>query len=393
MKLILNAKALRPPLTGVGNYTYHLLEQFLQGDHVDEVTCFTGRHWLPGAEQLDITTRFRSGGESGSGSRFDGFLSGARDVVSALPGAQAVFSSLMEKRFERTANAISGGLYHETNYVLMPYAGPCVTTVHDLSYIRFPQYHAAHLVEWLARFLPESLARADRVLTVSNIVREELLQHFNLPEEKVCTVYEGVDPSYRPRTEAQTTDVLSSLGLQHKRYVLLSATLEPRKGIDVLLDAWSQLPQRLRLEYPLILTGSYGWRNELLVKKLAIHMKEGTVRHLGYVPSGLLAVLFSGATVFCYPSVYEGFGLPVLDAMRSGVPVICRAGTSMAEFSDGACLLCDTGEPEELAAHLESLLDSEHNCARWAGRGLHKAAQFSWKRCAQETAAVYQQIV
>jgi glycosyltransferase involved in cell wall biosynthesis len=390
VKLILNAKALRPPITGVGNYTYHLLEQYLQGDSVDEVHCFSGSHWLTGAEQRALSADIKIRRDASS--RVAGAMSLMRDTVSKFPGAQTLFSSVMDQRFERTANAIPGAVYHETNFILKPFAGPCVTTVHDLSYIRYPHCHPDHLVDWLTHNLPKSLDRADCVITVSDLVREELIEHFKLAEEKVCTVYEGVEACYRPRTEAQTADVLSGLGLHHKQYVLLCATLEPRKGIDVLLDAWSQLPDWLRRAYPLILTGSSGWRNEALVEKLATHVKEGTVRHLGYVPSDVLAVLFSGATVFCYPSLYEGFGLPVLDAMSSGVPVICRAGTSMAEFAQGACMLCDSDKPEELAANLEILLSSQSTRDEWAGKGLRQASHFSWERCAAQTAQVYQQV-
>ncbi|MCB1689248.1 MAG: glycosyltransferase family 4 protein [Halioglobus sp.] len=393
MKLILNAKALRPPITGVGNYTYHLLEQFLQGHDIDEVRCFSGSHWLTGAEQQALTAAIRSRREKDASSRFDGAFSRLRDTVSKVPGAQTLFTSMMDRRFERSANAVPGAVYHETNYVLRPYDGPCVTTVHDLSHIRYPHYHADHLIEWLDRHLEKSLRRADCVLTVSNLVRAEVIEHFNLAEEKVRTVYEGVEECYRPRSEAETAGVLASLGLQHKQYVLLSATLEPRKGIDVLLDAWSLLPEALRHAFPLVLTGSSGWRNEALLKKVSSLAAKGTVRHLGYVPVDVLAVLFSGAAVFCYPSVYEGFGLPVLDAMSSGTPVICRAGTSMDEFSQGACVLCDTGEPEELAARLETLLSSESTRNDWAGKGLRQAAEFSWQRCAAETAAVYRRLL
>ena len=393
MKLILNSKALHPPLTGVGNYTYHLLDQYLRGDDIEEVQCFNGNEWLTGAEQQAICAERKIRREPHARSRLSDAVTRLRGAISKIPAAKSLYSSVMNRRFERTANAIRGAVYHETNYILNPYKGPCVTTVHDLSYIRYPHCHPDHLVEWLTANLPKSLDRADRVLTVSNVVREELIGHFNIPEEKVLTVYEGVAAGYKPRTAEQTADVLSSLGLHHKQYVLLSATLEPRKGIDVLLDAWGLLPLQQRRECPLILTGSSGWRNEALLAKLAAHVREGTVRHLGYVPSDVLSVLFSGASVFCYPSFYEGFGLPVLDAMSSGVPVICRAGTSMAEFAQGACLLCDTGEPAELAVNLESLLNSQSMQSSWAEKGLCQAAQFSWERCAHETASVYREIL
>lgn len=392
MKLILNAEALRPPITGVGNYTFHLLEQYLKGILVEEVHCFSGTHWLAGDAQLAITAALKMQAGNSKKPIADVAIAKMRETIGMVPGAKALYSSVMGKRFERTASRIVDAVYHETNYVLKPYAGPCVTTVHDLSHLRYPQYHPPHVVHWLENSLSRSLERADSIITVSDVVRDEVLEHFNLPEQKVHTVYEGVEQCYRPRTDVETFSVLSSLNLFHKRYVLLVATLEPRKGIDVLLDAWCLLPESLRRDFPLVLTGSTGWRNKALVNRIASLVAEGTVRHLGYVPADILPVLFSGATVFSYPSVYEGFGLPVLDAMSSGVPVICRAGTSMAEFSQGACMLCDSGEAEELALKLEILLQDKVARDEWARKGLLQAAQFSWERCAAETAAIYQLI-
>jgi alpha-1,3-rhamnosyl/mannosyltransferase len=392
VKLILNAEALRPPITGVGNYTYHLLEQYLQGDLVDEVHCFSGTDWRSGDEQFAFTSNLKALDETG-GKRTVGLaIAQLRAAIGVIPGAKPLYSMIMDRRFERTANAIPEGVYHETNYILKPFAGACVTTVHDLSHIRYPRYHPQHVIEWLDRHLAPSLARADCIITVSNLVRDEVLEHFDVPEHKVRTVYEGVDAGYRPRDPDQTAQLLSQYGLSHKQYVLLVATLEPRKGIDVLLDAWALLPIDLRRQFPLVLTGSSGWRNAAIVERISALTEEGTVRHLGYVPASALPVLFSGAAVFSYPSVYEGFGLPVLDAMSSGVPVICRAGTSMAEFAQGACVLCDTGEPQELALALESLLQSASARDEWGAKGLRQAAQFSWQRCASETAQIYREI-
>lgn len=393
MKLILNAEALRPPITGVGNYTLHLLEQFLTLDEVDEVHCFSGTGWLSGGQQLAATSALKAAGGSGALRNKERAIAQLRTVIGHIPGAKPLYATVMDRRFARFANMLPDSIYHETNYILKPFAGTCLSTVHDLSHVRFPQYHPQHLVDWLERFLPASLARADCVITVSNLVRAELLERYNIPANKVKTVYEGVDARYHPRNEGETKSVLSALDLEHKQYVLLVATLEPRKGIDVLLDAWSLLPEALRRQYPLILAGSSGWRNASLVERIARLSEQGTVRHLGYVKADILPQLFAGAAVFAYPSIYEGFGLPVLDAMSSGVPVVCRAGTSMAEFSEGACVLCDTGEPEELAHKLESLLESQSLRDDWAGRGLRQARGFSWERCARETAAIYRQLM
>tara|TARA_R110002073_G_scaffold15768_14_gene61653 strand:- start:33518 stop:34696 length:1179 start_codon:yes stop_codon:yes gene_type:complete len=388
VNLLFNAESLRPPVTGVGHYSLHLLEQFLRSDEVESVHCFTGTHWQNGEQQLAATAA-HLGDQAGAGSAAKPLVQTLREAIGAIPGTKALYDKLMDRRFERYANAVPDAIYHETNYLLKPYAGPCVTTVHDLSHMRYPQFHPEHVVKRLNTMLPRTLARADHVITVSDVVRDELLQAFPLPPEKVTTIYEGVDARYVPRTREEVAPVLDEYGLAYQQYVLLVATLEPRKGIDVLLAAWEMLPLELRKQYPLVLTGSSGWRNAPLLAQIEALKAEGSVRHLGYVPSTRLPSLFSGATVFAYPSVYEGFGLPVLDAMSSGVPVICRAGTSMAEFAQGACLLCDSSEPAELAEKLRGLLDDKEARTKWGERGLQRAAAFSWERCARETQAVY----
>jgi len=389
VKLIVNAEALRPPITGVGNYSYHLLSQFVAEERFAEVHCFTGTGWRDAGTQLAFTGALKARSDLERPGARERAIASVRKAIGAIPGVKPLYDNLMERRFTRYANGVKDAVYHETNYILKPYAGPCVTTVHDLSHIRFPEFHPPNIIEWLGGNLAHSLDRADRIITVSNVVRAELLEHYAIPGEKVHTVYEGVDADYRPRSRDETAAVLSEYGLAHKEYVLLVATLEPRKGIDVLLDAWALVPAGLRRAYPLILVGSKGWRNSALVDRMAAFLDEGTVRHLGYVAADVLPVLFSGAAVFSYPSVYEGFGLPVLDALHSGVPVVCRAGTSMAEFAEGACMLCETGEPEELAVKLTSLLESREERGDWVEKGLRQAAKFSWQRCAAETAAIY----
>ncbi|MCB1845380.1 MAG: glycosyltransferase family 4 protein, partial [Halioglobus sp.] len=283
----------------------------------------------------------------------------------------------MERRFSDGMRRRRGAIYHETNYIFMPCTGPCVTTVHDLSYISHASFHPQNVIDLLESKLPETIRRADRIITDSNVVRNELLQHFAIPDEKVRTVYLGADEAYRPRTGEQTSAVLADYGLSHGQYVLLTATLEPRKGIDTLLDAWAMLPETLRRAFPLVLTGSAGWRNGGVLAKLSSLLAEGTVHYLGYVPAEVLPVLFSGAAVFTYPSVYEGFGLPVLEAMSSGVPVVCRDGTAMAEFAQGSCVLCVDGHAAELSANIEMLLNDEQVRAAWAEKGLRQARKFS----------------
>lgn len=393
MNLIFNAEALRPPVTGVGYYSLHLLQECLKRDDIGDVHCFTGTGWQDGVSQVASTQAHLGDGGSSAAGTAQALVQGVRSAIGMVPGTKALYDLLMERRFEKYANSLPGNaVYHETNYILKPYRGPCVTTVHDLSHVRYPQYHPEHLVARMDRLLAPSLDRADRIITVSDLVRREVIEHYGIAPERVQTIYEGVHPDYRPRAAQETAAVLASYGLRHKGYVLLVATLEPRKGIDVLLTAWEMLPLDLRREFPLVMTGSSGWRNSQLLEQIQRLQEEGSVKHLGYVADQTLPLLFSGAAIFSYPSIYEGFGLPVLDAMASGVPVICRDGTSMAEFSDGSCLLCEGGSSEELADKLLELLQNRSERERWGALGLARSAAFSWERCARETVAVYRQV-
>jgi alpha-1,3-rhamnosyl/mannosyltransferase len=392
VKLVFNAEALRPPITGVGNYSYHLLRELVAAELVDEAHCFTGAGWLSGAEQLAATAAIKAEGAQLPGGRVAGLVRELRAAVAAIPGTKALYDAIMDRRFDTFTRGLEGALYHEPNYILKAFDGPAVTTVHDLSHLHFPHFHEAHVLKWLDA-LPESLSRADAIITVSDVVRRELLEMLHVPPERVYTIYEGVDEDYYPRTAQQTAPVLGQYDLSHGHYVLLVATLEPRKGVDVLLSAWEQLPESVRRDCPLALVGSSGWHNDAIMAQIQRLGADGTVRRLGYVPDAHLPALFAGASVFCYPSVYEGFGLPVLDAMASGVPVICRAGTSMAEFADGACVLCDSDETGELANRLLSLLDSADARGEWGERGRERARQFSWQRCAAQTAEVYRQVL
>lgn len=390
---MLNAQALRPPLTGVGHYTYHLLEEFLSSADVETIDCFTGTHWVSGQEQMSTSQLHRRTASEGTADGLAGAIATVRQLVGKVPGVKAGYDSVMARRFASRAGEAPGTIYHETNYILQPARCPTVTTVHDLSHVHYPQFHPPHVVTYLNRYLPDSIEKADAIITPSALVRDEVIEHFSLDPARVHAIYEGVDPAYRPRSQAESEKALEAFGLRYQGFVLMVATLEPRKGIDVLLDAWDRLPIALRQQFPLVLAGSSGWRNEAMLARVARMQAEGTVKRLGYVSSEVLPLLFSSAAVFTYPSVYEGFGLPVLDAMRSAAPVICRAGTSMAEFAEGSCLLCEGGSAEELSAHLLTLLEDPQLRERWGQRGFEQSQKFSWARCARETVEVYQQLL
>ena len=186
---------------------------------------------------------------------------------------------------------------------------------------------------------------------------------------------------------------MAKYNLEYQRYSLYVGTIEPRKNLVVLLDAYSKLPLPLRMQYPLILTGYEGWNNEAIFKRIKAAEREGWVRYLGYLPAEELPVIFSGARTFCFPSLYEGFGLPVLEAMASGVPVVCSNSSSLPEVMGDAGLMCTPEDVDGLSQLLLKANEDEEWRTDAINKGLIRAKHFSWPLCAKRTIEVYQTIL
>lgn len=388
MKLLLNIESLIPPLTGIGNYTFNLIEQ-LQNHDIETIDCFIGANFCSAEEALAnciaASNQYVSKDEQARTSRL-------RSLLRKWTLAYRVREVLRDTQLRLRASQYRNHIYHEPNFMLKAHSGPSVATIHDLSFLHYPQFHPQKRVEWLSAQLPKTLNRADYLITDSDIVRDELISNFGVSADRVRTVYLGASDHYRAQTSEQTSPTLKRYGLEHQRYVLFVGTLEPRKGVDTLIDAWCRLPRVLREEFPLVLAGAPGWHNQRLnIRIKALETSHG-VRQLSFVSSHDLPTLYAGAAVFAYPSLYEGFGLPVLEAMQSGVATICTADTSMAEFTQGSAVLVERDNVEQLASQLDDLLSNQQLRRSVAEAGLLRSREFSWKRCAQETLEIYRTV-
>lgn len=383
----MGTESLRPPLTGIGNYTLNLLREFQALPAIDVVDCFDGDRFSPAAEVLKGHDRpSQPVSAVGPGG---GWKSKLRGSLRSLPLAYRLKAACSESRFRQGGRTRQDFVYHEPNFILKPHDGPSVTTVHDLSFVSHPQFHPAERVAWLNRQLPRTLERADFVITDSEIVRAQLIKTFSVAPDRVAAIYLGADSRFVPRTQEAAQSVLAKYNLVHGRYLAFVGTIEPRKGLSVLLDAWERLPAVLRRNWPLVIAGAPGWRNADLIARIQALQAKDEVRFLQFVSSDDLPFIYAGAATFIYPSFYEGFGLPVLEAMASGVPVICGAGTSMAEFTDGACRLFDVEDAGALALAISELIEDPALRSRMEHDGQSRASQFSWSRCAQETLQAY----
>lgn len=310
-----------------------------------------------------------------------------------IPGGRTLRRMVWQAGFGRGVRRGGFDLYHEPNFIPYRTRLPTVITVHDLSPLRLPQTHPGTSVRYFRSRLPKAVRQARAILVDSEFVRGELLDFFPEAGDKVTTVLLGVNAKFHPRTPDACASVLAQYGLTFGRYLLAVGTLEPRKNLIVALHAYSRLPESVREHVPLVIAGGKGWLNEELMKALAPLASRGQVRVLGYVPQDWLPALHAGAALFLYPSIYEGFGLPPLEAMASGVPVIASCRASLPEVVGDAGLLLEPTDVEAWTQAMHSLIDDRAQAAELSGAGQIRASGFTWERCARKTLQVYQRVL
>jgi len=322
-----------------------------------------------------------------------------RSALAGNPQAVRVFAALMpwvqrwQLRQVQPQPPHGNTVFHSPNFFLPPVRTRTVVTVHDVSHHIYPQFHPPARIDYMQRMLPPSLARADHVITVSESARQDAIAHLGLSPERVTAVALGVSPDMRPHSTEDLAPVLARLGLAAQGYTLFVGTIEPRKNVDGLLTAYALLPEALRQHYPLVLAGSVGWRSQATHAQMERATQAGWLRYLRFVSQADLPALYAGAALFAYPSFYEGFGLPVLEAMASGVPVVTSNVSSLPEVAGDAAWLVEPRDARALADALAHGLQDATWREQARTQGLARAAGFHWQRCVQETLAVYARIV
>ena len=281
-------------------------------------------------------------------------------------------------------------LLHVT-YVAPPLSTcPHVVTVHDISYEFYPE-HFPPRVRWMLKTLvPLTLRRAARVITVSEHARREIANRYRIAPERIAVTYEAADPRYRPVTDREQLErVRSRYGLWG-RYVLALGNLQPRKNLARLVSAYVDLRRSGQLQgVQLVLAGKAQWRESELYEDVRGSGFADDILFPGYIEDADLPALYSGALVFVYPSIYEGFGLPPLEAMACGTPVICSNAASLPEVVGDAALTVPPTDTSALAQTLWKVAGDPGLRAELVERGLRRAGRFSWQACAEETLQVY----
>lgn len=380
MRVIVNGLPVLRQRTGVGQYSARLLQALAAAEQLEEIGVFDGSRVRPWAE---FSRRCQAHAK-----RLPRWLD--RAARHASIGLRRVVDAWQASQLTRQSSSDRWTLYHETCYVAPRCRLPLVVTVHDLSHLRFPQFLPAARRRWLELRLDETLRRARVVLADSHFTRGELLHFFPwLEPQRVLVAHLGVDTQqFRPRPHEEVVRLRARYCLP-PRFILFTGTLEPRKNLQGLLEAYRLLRPSMQREYPLVLAGAVGWQVQRFLGELRKLQDQGVLRQLGYVPQSDLPLLMAAATVFCFPSLYEGFGLPPLEAAACGTPLLCSHTASLPEVMGEAAWYVDPYSPGAIAAGLQRLLDDAELRAALRERGLARAAQYTWAACAQQTLRAY----
>ncbi len=273
-------------------------------------------------------------------------------------------------------------LHWQPNFIPLPEvrARHIVTTVHDFSWELHAQFHPEERIAYFRKYFYPGIETCDRIITVSHFVKDELLERLPHLAGRVEVIHNGFDSSvYAPAAEPTPG-----------RYLLSVGSIEPRKNLIRLLQAYALLEPAIRKAYPLLLIGAAGWKNEQIFRKVA--ELQGDVRYLGYVSNEELAEYYRGALGFVYPSLYEGFGLPPLEAMACGTPVIAANVSSLPEVCGDAAYYVDPGDVEAIRAAMLAFIEDRtlrETCAR---RGLARATRYSWDTAAAAHGALFREV-
>jgi len=311
----------------------------------------------------------------------------------AVPRPRQAARAFETALFEVNSRLRNVALYHEPATFPLPFSGPTVITVHDLSWIRFPETHPADRRRTLERDFPALLRRATHVLTDSAFVKSELVSEFSLDSTRITTVPLAARGCFRRRTMEESTALLQRVGLGFRSFFLSVGTLEPRKNLVRTIRAFAGLPCRVRKQHPLVLVGAVGWNTTEIEREASALVASGEVIPLGYTSDDALARLYSAALAVVYVSLYEGFGLPPLEAMASGTPVIVSDTSSIPEVVGDAGVQVNPIDEAAIRAALLRMIDDDGLRTTLAERGFARSQDFSWSRCAAATREVYHQVL
>ncbi|MFH1598439.1 MAG: glycosyltransferase family 1 protein [Patescibacteria group bacterium] len=355
---------------GVGHYTYYLIKNLLKNDKKNQYVLFFDYRVTKTREfkQKNVEVKYFPFSE----------------YKKFLPFS---YSHMLISAFISRAKL---DIYHSpANVIPYTYSGPSVITVHDLAIYKHPEWFPRGQKFSTRLLVPKSLHKAKRIIAVSQATKKDIIKLFKIPAHKIDVIYEGV---FREKPKVGFQAVKKKHGLADD-YILFLGTIEPRKNLIGLVHAYAELIKNKRFsKYQLVIAGAKGWKEGEVFKTIRKMKLEDRVLYLGYVAHQDKLSLISNAKVFIFPSYYEGFGLPILEAMELGAPVITSNVSSIPEVTNHSAVHINPTKEKEIVQALAKVLGSAVVRRKLRAAGINKAKQFSWQKCAQQTGAVYRKV-
>lgn len=372
MKIAIDAIPLFSPLTGIGKYTWQIARSLRAIDQVNDYSYFYGYF----SKRLKYEK-----GAGGAGYQ-------VKEGIKKLPVLGSSARQLARSLGILSLNRFD--LFFEPNFIpLNIRARRTVVTVADFSFEVHPSWHPNDRVEFFRKYFWKRIRRADGIIVISNFVKRSAID-FGLPAEKLRTIHLGVDREFFQLMEKEKLAATQKKFNLPDNFILFVGSIEPRKNLLRLMRAYLALDVRLRREFKLVLVGFKGWENREILELLS--KAKGDILYTGFVSEQELGEIYNLATLFVFPSVYEGFGLPVLEAMACGCPVVASSVASLPEVCGDAALLVDPLDEASIADGLSRLVAGESLRRELRRKGLERAALFTWEKSAREHLIVFEDV-
>lgn len=398
MRVVLLAESIQPPLTGIGRYAWELAQGLGASADIEEASFLSSRHWVSQDElrcRLSVAPK-RQVADARSLLHLGALKQRLKSGLASIPSIATKYEKLRQivgyARLMRMQSQLHT-VVHGPNYFAPPSDFPTAVTIHDLSTFLFPETHPASRVRRVEVMLKTAIREGFTIITDAQCTANDLVTTVGVAANKIHVVHLGVSSSFRLHSPTELRSVLARYELTHGAYTLSVGTAEPRKNLVRLLDAYEALPTSVRGIYPLVLVGGKGWNDGPLIQRIERGMADGWVRNLGYVQEADLPFLYGGARLFAYVSLYEGFGLPVAEAMACGTPVVTSNTSSMPEVAAGAALLVNPNDTEQIKECLLKALQDDDWRAGATQQGLIRASELSWSKTVADTIAVYRNML
>ena len=395
LKVGLETDFLNGPMTGVGNYCFHLLKAMLEQNNDVEFLAYSIFVWRS-CGLLDLVeiakAQLKQSGSNNEISSGRKARIAVRSLLAQNEMVRVAYRRLSASRFRRSNAVKSLNLFHAFRFV-PPWdiEIPVLPVVYDLSFVRYPGAHPTSRLKELSR-LGDVLHKARFIQTISHFSKREISEVYGALPERIVVAPPAARDIFRPLGDGPTRQDIVGLDLDVRQYLLAVGTLEPRKNLKTLIAAYSRLTPALRKSFPLVIVGHKGWGDLQLPPASGMMIQDGSLRFLGSVPDAQLRSLYEGAVALLFPSIYEGFGMPAVEALACGTQVAHSSGTSMDEITNEDHLRAPAVDVEAWTKIIWALLDDVTAATKGRDQRRMHSQKFSWAQSAQTVLRIYDQL-